>query len=703
VGGREVEHDMLMEVVGGEEAAMARDLRELVEVGQLVPTRALDDDDAYSFRHALLQEAVYETLLPTERRRLHGRWAEVLGAHGPTPAGADQLVNLAHHWREARDPRALEASTKAGDAAMAGYAYAIAIDEYEEALLAWGPDRDVVAGVDHVELLERAARAAYLATRYRRAEACCREALAELGDGDAARRSMLHILHGRVLWVSGDHAASIEAYEEGVRIAPPEEPLVRARAVAGLGQVYMLGARLREARPLCEEAIAAARASGARDIEGHGLNTLGVVLSGLGETEAAVEAIAAALDIALELGIPDDIGRAYVNRAEIEAWSGYPDQAVATTSEGIRVASEWGVSSIYGAFIGFGGVSFAFETGDWDQAVAMAAEAQRITGDPEGVFVYASSYMLELLACRGDPGFEDLWQRVRRRTAGLPASDNSVAIIQGGIWWALFAGRFDEAVRLLDEGLAIVASTDDGLRAGELARLGAWAVAERGRRASRSGDADGWREAAERMDTLAELTAEAGRAFGDPGARLLRMVELDGAQVAAERTRMKGRSDAAAWASAAAGWAAVGRPFRCALARWREAEAAEASGDRQAAAVALREAHAIAARLGAAPLLGELEALARRLRVRLGAGARSVTLGAGRAYGLTAREREVLDALAAGRTNRQIAEALFISESTAGVHVSNILGKLGVATRTEAARVAIDQGLLERRDRAPEA
>ncbi len=65
------------------------------------------------------------------------------------------------------------------------------------------------------------------------------------------------------------------------------------------------------------------------------------------------------------------------------------------------------------------------------------------------------------------------------------------------------------------------------------------------------------------------------------------------------------------------------------------------------------------------------------------------------AYGLTRREHEVLGLVATGRTNREIAEALFISESTAGVHVSNILGKLGVSTRTEAARIALDQGLLD--------
>ena len=63
-------------------------------------------------------------------------------------------------------------------------------------------------------------------------------------------------------------------------------------------------------------------------------------------------------------------------------------------------------------------------------------------------------------------------------------------------------------------------------------------------------------------------------------------------------------------------------------------------------------------------------------------------------YGLTPREREVLELVSLGRTNRQIGEALFISENTAGVHVSNILGKLGVASRTEAAAIAVRAGLV---------
>jgi DNA-binding NarL/FixJ family response regulator len=86
--------------------------------------------------------------------------------------------------------------------------------------------------------------------------------------------------------------------------------------------------------------------------------------------------------------------------------------------------------------------------------------------------------------------------------------------------------------------------------------------------------------------------------------------------------------------------------------------------------------------------------MARRLRVRLGGTNAGPAIAPDHAYGLTRREREVLNEVAAGRTNREIAASLFISESTAGVHVSNILGKMGVSTRTEAARLALDQDLV---------
>ena len=127
------------------------------------------------------------------------------------------------------------------------------------------------------------------------------------------------------------------------------------------------------------------------------------------------------------------------------------------------------------------------------------------------------------------------------------------------------------------------------------------------------------------------------------------------------------------------------------------AEALLATGDKAAAAVALRNADEIATSLGARPLAEAIASLARRARIELpdpAIDASAMPVAATRAgppdpFGLTKREREVLGLVALGRTNRQIADELFISENTAGVHVSNILGKLGVASRTEAAAVAV--------------
>ena len=159
---------------------------------------------------------------------------------------------------------------------------------------------------------------------------------------------------------------------------------------------------------------------------------------------------------------------------------------------------------------------------------------------------------------------------------------------------------------------------------------------------------------------------------------------------AAEATRVDGRSEPAAWRAVAEAWEAFERPYFAAYAHWREAEAALSAGDRTAATDALRLAHSGAERLGARPLRDAIEALARRARISLSAPPDGTPEPAvdEDPFGLTPREREVLALVADGRTNRQIAERLFISESTAGVHVSNIIGKLGVATRGEAAAIA---------------
>jgi DNA-binding CsgD family transcriptional regulator len=691
VGGREVEHEMLVAVAGHDDTAT--ELRVLVDEGLLVPTSAIDGDDAYSFRHALLREAVYDEMLPSERRRLHASWGEYLSGHEMQADDTARLVQLAHHWREARDERALDACIAAGDAAMSAFSYATAMNEFAEALALWEDGLSARDDLDHVDLLERASRSANLANEDRRAVAWSKEAVDEVGDADPARRTVLLILQARTFWVSGHWGSSITAYERALETAPSEPPVVRVQALSGLAQVYMLHARFREARPMCESAIEAAVEIGRRDLEGHARNTYGVVLAGLGEIDRAVEEERAALEIALELGIPDDIGRAYVNRAEIDSWEGYPERALETSFEGIEVSADWGVANSYGAYLAFGAVSFAFEAGRWDQAADLLAQRARIAGFAEGAWVYRSSYVMELFACRGDEDFWPFWERARRLMLERPPSDNHGLLFLGGIEGAAFADDHERALGYAWEVIDLLHDRDAGVRLVDVARVASWPQAELGKAARLQGDDAALAEARAGMDRLLALSTSALGDLPHRDGRLATVVGLSNDQVRAEQSRMEGTATHDEWARIADEWTEIGRPFRSAMARWRAAEVAADAGDRDDAVAALRQAHVIATELGARPLQDQLQALSRRMRARIGA--KPASRAPDRAYGLTRREAEVLSEVAAGRTNREIAEKLFISESTAGVHVSNILGKLGVSTRTEAARVALDQGLVE--------
>jgi DNA-binding NarL/FixJ family response regulator len=134
-------------------------------------------------------------------------------------------------------------------------------------------------------------------------------------------------------------------------------------------------------------------------------------------------------------------------------------------------------------------------------------------------------------------------------------------------------------------------------------------------------------------------------------------------------------------------------------ARFRQAEALLAErGSRLQAEQVLRRAYRTAVALGAGPLRREVELLAQRGRLDLqehaeAAAAAETPPSPAASLGLTRRESEVLALVAEGRTNRQIGQALFITEKTASLHVSHILTKLGVAGRGEAAAIADRLGL----------
>jgi DNA-binding NarL/FixJ family response regulator len=140
----------------------------------------------------------------------------------------------------------------------------------------------------------------------------------------------------------------------------------------------------------------------------------------------------------------------------------------------------------------------------------------------------------------------------------------------------------------------------------------------------------------------------------------------------------------------------VGRPHRAGYAWWRQAEAYLDTGQSALATAALRSAAAAAD--GHAPLLAQIRTLAGRARIPLPSPVAAPGGPPARApapYGLTDRELAVLRLVAAGCTNAQIGAELYISPKTAGVHVSNILRKLGVSSRVQAAALAERAGLLD--------
>jgi DNA-binding CsgD family transcriptional regulator len=166
----------------------------------------------------------------------------------------------------------------------------------------------------------------------------------------------------------------------------------------------------------------------------------------------------------------------------------------------------------------------------------------------------------------------------------------------------------------------------------------------------------------------------------------------------AELSRAAGASDPAAWEQPGEQFRQLGEVYTLAYALFRQAESllAHRPGVEPSSASLLADAHLITTRLGEKPLRAAIEAFAQRSRIRLGEPS-DKPADAFAEQGITPREREVLELLAKGASNHQIAQELVISEKTASVHVSHILSKLGARNRTEAAAIAHRLGVIRQR------
>jgi DNA-binding CsgD family transcriptional regulator len=243
----------------------------------------------------------------------------------------------------------------------------------------------------------------------------------------------------------------------------------------------------------------------------------------------------------------------------------------------------------------------------------------------------------------------------------------------------LFAqeGDAEQCYRTVDEALHRLAGTQDTFFRTELVAIGLRNEADR------SGPVPGRADAAAtaRVDRLAAELDHLEPADDD--------TVNSAAEHRAARTelaRARGTATAAEWAASAALWQEVQRPREEAYALFRQAECHAAAKQRDKAAAAAGAARALAERLGARPVLAQVEALIARTRLAPLSAPR--TPADSRPYGLTEREFEILALLGTGATNRQIARKLFISDRTVGVHVSRVLHKLQVTNRAQAAALA---------------
>jgi DNA-binding CsgD family transcriptional regulator len=208
------------------------------------------------------------------------------------------------------------------------------------------------------------------------------------------------------------------------------------------------------------------------------------------------------------------------------------------------------------------------------------------------------------------------------------------------------------------------------------------------------------------LDRLNDLHGRYPQVVMDTGPGPQYRVEVQAMQAWYEAEVCRGRLDP----NAGVAWQRAAQACQQAHLTWDEAYAQRRAAEaplpdraaRDAAVAALRRAYELAADLEAAPLLSEIVALGRGARVALTTDIRPAPPAVGALADLTAREREILSHVAVGRTYREIARTLVISEKTVSVHISNMLRKTGTANRIELAQLAQRQaGPAETPDTTP--
>jgi len=646
VAGAEVPDVILAEVL---ERPSDEALRELVERHQVVVR-----DTVYAVRHDLIREAVYGALLPGERRRLHRRYATAISARDTD--GDYQAAALAEHWAAAGEHgRALTAAWRAAAVAGRQFAYDDQLNLLDKVLTLWPEveSPETLTGVSHVDVLAAGVEAAYSAGRADWGVRRSAEALAEMDivaePTRAARFLGLQGLLQNRLGESGQ-----ESLEQAVALVPEgADDRLRSRLLAWLAFVLCVADAPDGAKPVARQAYDLAERVDDDGLRAAALLPLAYVDDAEGKTESALVDYARCEELALRAG-DHSLCLTAVQWSTIGlVLDARIEEAVQRNAYGQQLAERWGLVRSRGSMLAQNRAYGLFHLGRWDEALDVIDDA--LADAPPPRYVAALKYVAAQIA-------------VRR-------------------------GDFGHARRLLDEAEELC---------GDARPFEPMVLNVRIMMAGLEGDAVGARQLLERAIAhpvwngydagwFLLSVAQTGDRRALPEIRKLLSAEVS---VRASTAAVLCSADAAedgsvaSWLRAVAAWRAIGELYQLADALTGLAAAEVAERNDKGAREALAEARAIATELRAAPLLARIAGLADR--AGLDAEARPA-----RAFGLTARELEVLQVLAQGLSNAEIARKLFVSGNTVATHVARVLRKLGAASRTEASAIAHREGLLK--------